>query len=274
VWLWHWGDPDGDDVPWNHLVSLTLDDPARVAKGLAIAEYRSQIAPLSEERGDEAVLSEGFLRNFDRAAEVFVSPVVALPAGYFDDKYRRSADPWGFETRWYERRKRAVTIASLPAERYGNVLEIGCSIGVLTEQLAPRCDRLLAVDVSETAVARARHKLKEFPHVTVETRDVGADFPRGSFNLVVLSEVGYYFDRGGLEVLLDAIEAAIGASGTLVACHWRHPVDDHPLSGDAVHEAIARRTGLHRLSSHVEEDFVLEVFSADARSVAARTGLV
>jgi SAM-dependent methyltransferase len=243
------------------------------AKRRAIAEHRSQVRPLSDEIGDETILSERFISNFDRAFEVFIRQSSAVPGRYFDEKYERSPDPWGFGTRWYERRKRDLTIASLPAERYGSALEIGCSIGIFTEQLAARCDSVLAVDISDAAVVTAREKLKEFPHVVVAKRNVGDDFPRGSFDLVVLSEVGYYFDQGGLEVLLDEIEAALGKTGTLVACHWRHPVDEHPLTGDAVHEAIARRAGLSRIASHREEDFLLEVFSRDARSVASRTGL-
>jgi LmbE family N-acetylglucosaminyl deacetylase len=273
IWMWHWANPGDDAVPWTQLVSLPLDEVASEAKRRAIAEHRSQIRPLTDEVGDETVLSERFISNFDRAFEVFIEQSTAVPWRYFDEKYERSSDPWGFETRWYERRKRDMIIASLPTEHYGSALEIGCSIGVFTEQLAARCDRILAVDIADAAVVSAREKLKELPHVTVAKRNVGNDFPRGSFDLVMLSEVGYYFDRSGLEVLLDEIEAALGETGTLVACHWRHPVDEHPLTGDAVHEAIARRPGLRRIASHLEEDFLLEVFSRDARSVASRTGL-
>ena len=73
--------------------------------------------------------------------------------------YRDGADPWSFETSAYEARKRAVTLASLPHGRYRRAFEPGCSIGTLTEQLADRCDRLLAADVSERAVARNRARL-------------------------------------------------------------------------------------------------------------------
>ena len=41
-------------------------------------------------------------------------------------------------------------------ERYASAFEPGCSIGVLTAQLAPRCDRLLACDVAAAAVESAR----------------------------------------------------------------------------------------------------------------------
>ena len=201
----------------------------------------------------------------------------SLPQSYFDGAYSRRADPWGFETRWYESRKRAVTMAALPRERYGATLEIGSSIGVLTNLLADRCDEILAVDISQAAVDAARARLDARSdggtHVRFGTADVGVDFPEGEFDLIVLSEVGYYFDAHTLERVIDRIEAGLSDSGTVVACHWRHPVTDYPLSGDDVHAALRSRDW-HRVATHLEEDFVLEVFSRDDRSVARATGLL
>lgn len=200
-------------------------------------------------------------------------PAGALTGEYFDAAYSRRADPWGFETRWYESRKRALTLASLPSERYESALEIGCSIGVLTEQLADRCASLLAVDISQAAVDRARKRLATASHVSVERMDVSHRFPDRHFDLIVLSEVAYYFELETLEAVLGHIENSLGPTGTLVACHWRHDVEDYPLTGDEVHTAIRARTSLHRIAVHVEADFILEVFSHDGRSVAQRTGL-
>jgi LmbE family N-acetylglucosaminyl deacetylase/SAM-dependent methyltransferase len=202
-----------------------------------------------------------------------VTAAPAMNEAYFDERYARRDDPWGFETRWYESRKRALTLAALPAEKYDSALEIGCSIGVLTEQLAARCASILAVDISQQAVDRARARLRQQAHVTVERADVGRRFPQRHFDLIMLSEVGYYFDPDGLDTLLERIENSLGPTGTLVMCHWRHPVDDYPLTGDEVHQAARTRPGLRRLAAHVEEDFILEVFSHDPRSVAERTGL-
>ena len=63
----------------------------------------------------------------------------------------------------------------------------------------------------------------------------------------------------------------------LVAVHWRHRVEDHPLSGDQVHPVIEQTAtdhGLERICSHIEADFRLAVWSRDRRSVASRTGLI
>jgi LmbE family N-acetylglucosaminyl deacetylase len=257
IWMWHWGEPGHPEVPWDRMRALPID---AATKAQALALYASQAG----------LLRDDFLENFARPWELFIGPPARLGAEYFDATYARHNDPWGFESRWYEERKRALTVAMLPEQRYGRALEIGCSIGVLTEQLAERCDDLLAVDVSAAAVERARARLGD--RAQVGQADVLTAFPSGFFDLVVLSEVGYYFDPADFERVLDSIEVALGDAGTLLACHWRHPVADYPVGGDAVHEAIRRR--LPSLATHTEDDFVLELFSRDTRSVARRTGLL
>jgi hypothetical protein len=73
--------------------------------------------------------------------------------------YKDRGDPWAFETSPYEAAKYRETLAALAvlaAPRFANALEVRCANGVLTGQLRPRCEALLAVDVSETARRRPR----------------------------------------------------------------------------------------------------------------------
>ena len=58
-----------------------------------------------------------------------------------------------------------------------------------------------------------------------------------------------------------------------MVCHWRHPVDAYPLSGDEVHRVLRRTTDLTLLAEHREKDLLLDVYGDDPRSVAQRTGL-
>ncbi len=200
----------------------------------------------------------------------------SLPAGYFDALYATTPDPWGFRTRWYEQRKYACALAALPQERYRRGYEPGCSIGVFTAQLAARCDRLLATDVAEAPLRTARDRLAGSAHVEVEHRGVPDDWPSGRFDLLVISELGYYLDAVDLRRLWVAATDALEPGGTLLAVHWRHPVADYPQTGDAVHDALAAQPGLGRLVEHVEEDFRLDVYlrtPPTVRSVAAQTGL-
>ena len=202
---------------------------------------------------------------------------VTLGAGYFDAMYEAAPDPWGFEDRWYEQRKYAISLAQLPDRRYRRAFEPGCSIGVLTAMLAGRCDRLLSWDVAAGAVQAAARRTRDLPNVRVERRQIPHEWPEGRFDLIVFSEILYYLGDRDLEQVLDYGVHALEPGGTLLAVHWRHPVADYPRSGDDVHRALAARAGLARLVSHQEEDFLAEVYRrADGRpaSVARAAGLV
>ena len=115
---------------------------------------------------------------------------VTLGASYFDAMYQAAADPWGFEERWYEQRKYAISLAQLPQRRYRSVFEPGCSVGVLTRMLAGRCDRLLSCDVAAAAVRCAARRTRDLPHVRVEQRQIPGQWPSGLFDLIVFSRSG------------------------------------------------------------------------------------
>ena len=291
IWAWHWATPGDHRLPWDAAHALPLPAPARERKAEAMAVHRSQVEPLSPAPGDEVMLGEHVLAHFRRDVEVFfrtTAPqqalsaeegdrgIKSLPAAFFEDFYARGGDdPWGFTDRWYERRKRALTLAALPRERFSRGFEPGCSIGVLTAQLGERCDDLLALDVVAATVRKARERTAHLPGVRVEQGSVPADWPDGVFDLVVLSEVGYYCGPDDLRTLVDRAAGALADDGVLVACHWRHPVPEYPLGGDAVHAALRAHPRLALLARHEEEDFLLDVLvPAPATSVARATGLV
>lgn len=168
---------------------------------------------------------------------------MTLPPRYFEEVYGASDDPWNFETSAYEAAKYARTLAALPLERYARGLEVGCSIGVLTAQLAHRTRELVATDINEKALARARERCAALPQVRFERRALPDDLPAGPFDLVLLSEVLYYLSPADLERALDAVLARLSPGGTLLLVHWTPPVHDYPQTGDAVHEAARRRVG-------------------------------
>jgi len=159
-----------------------------------------------------------------------------LPPAYFDQVYEANRDPWNFETSPYEREKYAATLAALPRPHYPEAFEIGCSLGVLTAQLAPRCSHLLAVDVSEAALAQARSRCAELRQVEIRLMQVPDEFPAQRFDLILLSEVGYYWSPDDLARAADKLIAALPPGGQLLLVHWTPPVHDYPLTGDDVHE--------------------------------------
>jgi Nodulation protein S (NodS) len=202
---------------------------------------------------------------------------MTVSASYFDGMYAASPDPWGFTSRWYETRKHAITMAMLPKAHYRYAFEPGCSIGVLTDMLAPRCERLLCCDIAPAAVKAAADRTAAHRHVQVQRRAIPQDWPEGQFDLIVLSEILYYFAGPELGQVLNLTVAALRPGATLLAVHWRHPVAEHPRNGDSVHAALAARPELTKIAEHAELDFIADAYLAGQGqpvSVAAAEGLV
>src|ERR1700733_7419934 len=146
---------------------------------------------------------------------------VTLEPKYFEAMYEAASDPWGFEDRWYEQRKYAISLAQLPERRYRSAFEPGCSIGVLTAMLAGRCDRLLSCDGAQAAVRAAARRTADLPQVLVERREIPRQWPAGRFDLVVFSEILYYFGDADLDQVIKNAVSALEPEGTLLAVHWR-----------------------------------------------------
>ena len=187
-----------------------------------------------------------------------------MGAAYFEQLYADHDDPWDLATSEYERRKYATTLDALGGRRYGAALEVGCSIGTLSERLATRCDTLLAVDVAPSAVGRARRRLSHLDGVTVERRGLPEETPEGPFDLIVCSEVLYYWDRDLLRRGWSALRDALAPGGSLLAVHWRGPVRHYPQGGDAVHALIRDEApGLRLARSEVWPRFRLDRFDRE-----------
>lgn len=187
----------------------------------------------------------------------------SIAPAYFERLYRAEADPWAYATSPYEAAKYAATLAALPHPRYASALEVGCSIGVLTERLAARCDRLLAVDVSVAALARARRRCGRLGHVTLERRSLPAETPAGPFDLAVVSEVGYYLAPADWAVALDRLADSVGAGGHLVLVHWTGETD-YPQTADAVHGAARDHAEWDGHWCHRAEAYRLDVLTRAA----------
>lgn len=172
----------------------------------------------------------------------------------FENRYRNNEDPWNYKASPYERGKYQVMIDSLSRERFAGAFEPACSIGELSAMLATRCDRLLATDVSETAVRRARERCAGFTNVHIECRDLRDALrknaieaghnefddpdPDADFELIVFSEVGYYFDVASLALLARRLAGLLRPHGEFIAVHWRGHSPDHVLHGDEVHRTL------------------------------------
>lgn len=184
---------------------------------------------------------------------------------YFERLYAEDADPWRFASSVYERDKYAHTLAALGARRYGTALEIGCSIGVFTRQLASRCESVCALDVSTRALDLARQAGTP-PNVHWEHAAFPERMPAGPWDLVVCSEVLYYLDLPAFERAVGHLHDAMEANATVLAVHWRPPTRTYPLRGDEVHDRLVAALGRYHALDERHERYRLDRFDPAPRA--------
>lgn len=166
-------------------------------------------------------------------------PDASLPPSYFENMFAADPDPWRFETSAYERAKYDRTIAALGDRRYLRALEIGCANGVLTSRLARHVEELIAVDVSASALVRARRRCADLAGVRFERRTFPEQAPAGEFDLIVVSEVAYYWSDRDLAAAGRWMAGALAPEGRALLVHWTGATD-YPQTGDEAVEKLAR----------------------------------
>ena len=184
--------------------------------------------------------------------------VDASSAAFFEAKYRQQADPWEFASSPYELRRYDAIIAALAARRYVRAFEPGCSVGVLTERLAGICDAVDAIDFSETAVEHARERCATLLNVVVVCASIAQCGPFKGCDLIVLSEVGYYFGPQEWREKVEDMLSSLKSGATVLATHWLGTSADHRISGDQVHEILHANSLLCLQHSERNEAFRLD----------------
>ncbi len=163
----------------------------------------------------------------------------SLDADYFESMFQGDEDPWRLESSGYEAAKFDRSVEALDGRRYGCAFEVGCAGGSLTERLAPHADDLLAIDISATALDRARRRCAGRDQVRFARMAFPGDRPQGTgFDLIVLSEVAYYWDDADLGKAAAFLRDSLVSGGDLLLVHYIGETD-YPQSGDAAVASLA-----------------------------------
>ncbi|HEY4333559.1 MAG TPA: SAM-dependent methyltransferase [Ilumatobacteraceae bacterium] len=185
--------------------------------------------------------------------------ISSTSAEFFDAIYAGADDPWKFASSVEERTRYATVVTALGDRRFESAFEPGCSIGELTAQLALRCDRLLATDISVLAADRARRRCASLPQVEVRHEALTLASVRATtdvFDLIVFCEVGYYFAEHELARVVDGLTAEMQPGGLFVATHWTGHSDDHVLPGDQVHHIVRSCGSLTSIDDERYDNFL------------------
>ena len=183
------------------------------------------------------------------------------PLSHFEQLYARDPDPWKFATSDYERRKYAATVDILPPGPFADALEVGASIGVLTRQLASRCRRILATDVVEAALDQARERCADLPHVRFARMVAPGEWPDGTFDLVLFSEVLYYFTPDGIADAARKTTGSLRPGGAVLLVNWFGPTDGSVPGDEAVRLFAAAAPTLTPLAHRRAETYRLDLYA-------------
>lgn len=213
-------------------------------------------------------------------------------ASYFDALYSGNSDPWQYQTRWYEKRKRDMCLAVLPQAQYHHAIELGCGNGVFSELLARRCQTLLSIDGNNKAVHLAKQRLADTPNVRViqglipkvldtladaiSRADAVADAAlldafatdQPPFDLIIISEILYYLSPDDIDKVIAWIEQNLASGGTLLCCHWRYPIEGFEMTGESVHQRLVEAfNGPNRANSSSSNHLNQAAFTQQSKTV-------
>ena len=225
----------------------------------------------------------------------------AYSDSYFDELYNDNTDPWQYQTRWYEERKRNTCLALLPQPHYERAIELGCGNGVLSELLAHRCQDLISIDGNHQAVKLAKERLAALPHARViqgiipdklfslkellEQRkplSENTSINQPPFDLIVISEILYYLSSSDIDVVINWALHNLALNGTLLCCHWRYAIDGFAMTGESVHQRLHQvftnnnknQHSFNHQSQMIDSDFLLDIWQRSSTSVAMQENLI
>jgi SAM-dependent methyltransferase len=179
--------------------------------------------------------------------------------------YAGRDDPYGLAASAIETAKYKHTIDVLDGRRFARALEVGCAAGVFSERLAPFCEELVAVDISAVAVSKARRRLQSIPGAEARRLSIPSQMPEGSFDLIVCSDVLYYWEPHILVDALRRFEESLRPGGSLVALHYLGtPGQGTLMTANRVHDLLASHTTLERAVSETTDRYRLERFDKAA----------
>ena len=107
-----------------------------------------------------------------------------------NQEFEPGEDPWNYATVSYQKDRICLEMEMLDSVRgnvsFGRALEVGCAEGIFTEELLPRCDSLLAVDISSVALARAQRRFLGKGGVQFAHWDLRIDPMPDTYDLIVI----------------------------------------------------------------------------------------
>jgi predicted TPR repeat methyltransferase len=133
---------------------------------------------------------------------------------YFDHKYKRE-DPYKIsaipsDTRYTD------MLDLLRNNKYSRVLDVGCGEGIFSGMLLEISDSVEGIDISESAIIRAREKYRGYPSLSFAVQDIVNMDSDIRYDLIVCAEILYYLNFGQLLKVISKIIGWLAPGGYLL----------------------------------------------------------
>jgi SAM-dependent methyltransferase len=111
--------------------------------------------------------------------------------GEFEEMYRDFSDPWEQTTREKWASEKALALHLIQKLKAGKVLELGCGLGHYTKKIADLGVETMGIDVSKTAIEKARSNCPDCNFVVGDILDfaIYRDFKP---DIIVMAEITWY----------------------------------------------------------------------------------
>jgi len=177
----------------------------------------------------------------------------------------------------YGRVIRAIAEVRGPGD-WGNVLEVGCSEGFFTVDLARRCRHVDAVDLSTVACERAAARCKDIENITIRQGNLLDIRPGSPYDIILAMCVWEYLHgRGQHSVAAAKVHSALRPGGLLILNATRLPYAYERswwarwlVEGAMEYvDFLTRRGDLILRSRESTPDYMIAVFEKRAAPVSA-----
>jgi len=176
----------------------------------------------------------------------------------FEARYRHGRDPWSFAQSPYELNRYRIIMSCLHRASYELIYEPGCGVGVLTQQLAGIANTLIAADFAPSALDQARTRCAHRPNIEFICADLRTFMPSVAPDLIIFSELGYYFSLQEIECIAADLGRHLRSGGEFIAGHWLGNSKDHVLHANQVHEVLRSYLGLSPRRQQLHAGFRLD----------------
>lgn len=174
--------------------------------------------------------------------------------------YEERTDPWGYSTPWgttHLQTVRKFLDNGQPNHLFKTACEIGCGEGFVTELVVPHCKSLLAVDISDAALDRAKQRCRAAANIRFAKWDLLKDPIPGTYDLLlVMGVLECIHRRADLRAARNKIVQMVSPGGyVLLTVTKEHPITENAWWG----RWLVR--GSRNLNSFLSKDTALTIRS-------------